>query len=105
MTKFTKGEWKYMNDGTIRACRPNSALLINIILLAGFKDFKKVLGEEKAREMIDANGRLAAAAPEMYEMLDDCLEELTFCESESAEDLKDRIIALFERIDGEGSKS
>ena len=58
-----------MNDGTIRACRPNSDILINIIEMAGFEDFKKVLGEEKAREMIEANARLAAAAPEMYKLL------------------------------------
>ena len=69
MSEFTKGKWKYMNDGTIRARRPNSDILINIIEMAGFEDFKKVLGEEKAREMIEANARLAAAAPEMYNLL------------------------------------
>ena len=46
-----------------------------------------------AKEAIDAwNNR--PIEDEMAKMLDDCLEELTFCESESAEDLKDRILAL-----------
>ena len=42
---------------------------------------------------------------EMAKMLNDCLEELTFCESESAEDLKDRILAFLDRIHGEEAKS
>ena len=80
MSEFTKGKWKYMNDGTIRACRPNSDILINIIEMAGFEDFKKVLGEEKAREMIDANARLAAAAPEMYKMIKNLVDGVTMAE-------------------------
>ena len=97
MTKFTKGKWKYMNDGTIRACQPNSALLINIILLAGFKDFKEVLGEKTAYEMIDANGRLAAAAPEMYELLIKILDDTQ--NGQFADEYA--IIDILNRIDGE----
>jgi len=97
MSEFTRGKWKYMNDGTIRACRPNSDILINIIEMAGFEDFKKVLGEEKAREMIDANARLAAAAPEMYEWLKIIYE--TFAEGNviNVKPIKE----LLARIDGE----
>lgn len=101
MSEFTQGNWKYMNDGTIRACPPNSYALINIIKLAGFKEFKEVLGEEKAREMIDANGRLIAASPEMYEMLKEELISTSDYGGILSFERERKVRELLARIDGE----
>ena len=74
--------------------------------MVGFKNFKEVLGEKTAYEMTDADGRLAAAAPEMYKLLSDLVKELRAYDP--VEDLYSLMIEaeeLLARIDGEGSKS
>ena len=92
MPDFTKGEWKYIPE------------IRGIIAYDG--DRRKIWGnaittdlsnEYKTDEEIHANGRLIAAAPEMYDLLKKlvgCSHEDDMCE------ITDTAYELLARIDG-----
>lgn len=66
MSKHTPKPWKYDSSGqTVRAEDDQ----LGIADIRGFGRLSKRHGVEAACEIMDANGRLIAAAPEMYELL------------------------------------
>ena len=90
MSKFTKGKWSICMDGSIEITDENGEFVMAI---------NDITGAEDNDEEIDANLRLIAAAPEMYEELNFAINALR---GGNAYDRKraDEIEALLDRIDG-----
>ena len=103
MSKFTQGKWK-ADDFAIYIFSEDEKMTIAQIRGWGYLTGKGSggmgLSDEEAYSIQEANARLIAAAPEMYELLQDAAEELTFVESESSEELIEKILALSDRING-----
>ena len=93
MSKFTPGPWKTMDDDCVYA--------MNTLTRIGH-----ILG--RSREEQDANVRLIAAAPEMYELLQTIYDEAPILVGNS--ELDDFVAAIHEigsflaRIDGEAEQ-
>lgn len=70
MTEFTKGEWTITNGTMIFArCIGGCRLEEDAFLLAQIRGWGHLqyLGEDKAIEIQEANARLIAAAPDLYD--------------------------------------
>lgn len=91
MSKFTKGEWEYGKNGKFP------------FWYVGVKGTTRYLATVDK----EANARLIAAAPEMYELLSDCAAFLKDCGdcSPIAYQLRLRIEELLARIDDEEAHS
>lgn len=98
MSKFTGGEWKYLEAlGGVTAYPKGEGKT--------FPDgarWQDITGELMGLddEEVDANGRLIAAAPEMYELLEALLNEYN-AYVKSYPGLRRRILELLARINGE----
>lgn len=111
MRQFTKGKWKYLEATQCVTAYPEGPG--NWPVIDGMPTYpdeqalwKDITGELCWNgEETDANGRLIAAAPEMYETLATLLEELPIIAGDSRHDAL--VLAMHEarkllaRIDGE----
>ena len=100
MSKFTKGEWEYSDDTSVKI--PETLYFSPIRNWFRVFNRKKKIGIALVPE--EANARFIAAAPEMYELLRDLAKELRAYGDEVIEDLYGLMVAAEEltaRIDGE----
>ena len=91
MSEFTKGKWEY-DDA--HGCIHHDGRLIAEVAGGGGANYRHAAGQ--------ANARLIAAAPEMYELLRKCAEDLEFVGLLS---LSNECSNLLARIDGQEAQS
>ena len=88
MSKFTKGKWKnYINKCVYVLDKKNKFPRFIVFLVCG-----------NTEEEAQANARLIAAAPEMYELLSECADTLNHIGHKV---LGNICLELLARIDGE----
>ena len=88
MSKFTRGTWHYFHPNGCIHC--DGKLIAEVTGAGGPKSYRHAQGE--------ANARLIAAAPEMYETLELCAKVL-YGHNEFA--VAQKVHNLLARIDGE----
>ena len=96
MSKFTEGKWTADDYGEYVFAHGNDMMICQMRGWAYLKG--KGLSGEEAIEVQEANARLIAAAPEMYEMLKTCSDHFHHIGFSPMGDMCDEIIA---RIDGQ----
>ncbi len=99
MSKFTKEKWEYSDDTSVKI--PETLYFSPICNWFRVFNRKKKIGIALVPE--EANARLIAAAPEMYDLLEDVawyLEQIADDDDESSK-YASSIQELLARIDGE----
>ena len=87
MSKFSQGKWYVDSAGVLRCDDDYDRSIAHFITSAATK------------ELDEANARLITAAPEMYRLLDKCVDELV------AIGLSEECYELLNRIDGKEEQS
>ena len=108
MSKFTQGEWRYVENNTVVVGGEQSKTIAYLISDIKFSEDGCI---EFPKDEYKANGRLITAAPEMYELLKALafyIEAITKLQKEYVAnefcDYAERIHELLARLDGEDSE-
>jgi hypothetical protein len=106
---ITPGPWEMGPDefGNLMIYREENGQEIATIYPDGYENEEMRIGDEDWEDRMDADARLIVAAPEMVDLLDDALLELSLASgilepnNGHIEALIERINKLFQRLKGE----